>query len=117
MEPQTRITYFRHGKEFFLPTERVLFFEASDDNTYAHTRQYIYRVKFRLYEIEAILPDEFVRVSKSAVANVGQVVTFSSRVGTTGMVEFFGTHKRLHVSRKYIKSLRARLGSRSNYDN
>lgn len=89
-----------------------MFFEADDDYTYAHTAEHLYRVRYRLYELEKILPKYFVRVSKSGLANARQVLAFSTVVGTTGMVEFYGSLKTLHVSRKNIKVLRVTLSKR-----
>ena len=107
------VTYYRQGKEFFFSPHQILFYEASDDSTYAHTPAHTYRVRFRLYELEALLPPEFLRVSKSAIVNTSHILSFATTVGTTGVVEFFHSHKRLHISRRYIKALRAALKARS----
>ncbi len=92
---------------------KVLFFEASDDRVYAHTARRIYRVRGRLYEVENFVGGGFMRVSKSGLLNLRWVVTLSTVVGTTGVAEFAGSDKRLHVSRRYIKSLRGALRRRS----
>ncbi len=107
------IIYYRQGKEYFFSTDKILFFEADDRATYAHTRNHIYRVKRRLYVLEAVLPQNFIRVSRSGIVNVNHVLSFATTVGTTGTVEFADTDKRLHVSRQYIKSLRSALRNRS----
>jgi DNA-binding LytR/AlgR family response regulator len=109
----TNITYYRQGKEFFFNPNNILFFEASDDNTYAHTRQHIYRIKHRLYRLEAILPNNFLRISKSGIVNTNHILSFATTIGTTGTVEFRGAPKRLHISRQYIKPLRSALKARS----
>jgi DNA-binding LytR/AlgR family response regulator len=106
------ITYYRDRKEFFLEPEQILFFESADDKTYAHTREHIYRVKLRLYVLDAMLPLEFIRVSKSALANTSRILSFATLVGTTGVVEFKDSHKRLHISRAFIKALRSALRQR-----
>ncbi|MCL1839455.1 LytTR family transcriptional regulator [Candidatus Saccharibacteria bacterium] len=108
-----QITYHRDNKEYFLEPQQILFFEASDDNTYAHTRQHIYRVRHRLYQLETILPNNFLRVSKAGIVNVNYILSFATTVGTTGIVEFSKTDKKLHISRQYIKVLRSALKARS----
>lgn len=108
------IIYYRHNKEFFISPEKILFYEASDDSTYAHTRRHIYRVRFRLYELEAFLPPFFLRISKSAIVNTNAILSLTTKIGTTGSVEFGGTLKRLHISRRYLKPLRSALSKRSN---
>lgn len=105
------IIYYRNNKEYYLEPSQILFFEADDDNTYAHTAQHIYRVRHRLYALESMLPEYFFRVSKSGLANTRLVLAFSSVIGTTGMVEFYGSLKTLHVSRKNIKPLKRQLSS------
>ena len=106
------IVYYRDGKEYYFEPSQIMFFEADDDYTYAHTAKHLYRVRYRLYELEEILPDDFIRASKSGLANVRHVLAFSTTVGTTGKVEFYGSLKTLHVSRNNIKSLRAKLSER-----
>jgi len=108
-----QITYYRDNKEYFLEPKQILFFEAADDNTYAHTRNHIYRVRYRLYQLEAILPANFLRISKAGITNVNHVLSFATTVGTTGTVEFSNTDKKLHISRQYIKVLRGALKARS----
>jgi len=109
-----QITYYRDQKEYFLAPQQILFFEAAADKTYAHTRHHIYRVKLRLYQLAIILPANFLRVSKSSIANTNHILSFATTIGTTGIVEFAGTTKRLHISRQYIKTLRGALKNRSN---
>ncbi len=110
--PVQTIIYFRDGKEYVLDASQVLFFEAAGDRTYAQTREHIYRVKHRLYVLETLLPGNFLRVSKSAIVNVDEILSFATLVGTTGVVEFKGSPKKLHISRAYIKALRSALGRR-----
>ena len=107
------VTFYRDNKEYFLDLSQIIFFEASDDNTYAHTAKHIYRVHHRLYQLEPILPNNFLRVSKSGIANVSRILSFNTTVGTTGTVGFSGTIKQLHISRQYIKILRSALRNRS----
>lgn len=106
------IVYYRDGKEYYFEPSQIMFFEADDDYTYAHTAKHLYRVRYRLYELEEILPEYFIRASKSGLANIRHILAFSTSVGTTGQVEFYGSLKTLHVSRKNIKPLRAKLSER-----
>ncbi|MFV0485266.1 MAG: LytTR family DNA-binding domain-containing protein [Candidatus Saccharimonadales bacterium] len=106
------IVYYRNSKEYYFDPSQIMFFEADDDYTYAHTAKHLYRVKYRLYELEKILPDYYTRASKSGLANIRHVLAFSTTVGTTGRVEFYGSLKTLHVSRNNIKTLRLALSER-----
>ncbi|MCL2085817.1 LytTR family transcriptional regulator, partial [Candidatus Saccharibacteria bacterium] len=55
------------GKEYYLPPETVLFFEAAGGKTFAHTPKNAYEVRQKLYELEETLPRSFVRAGKSVV--------------------------------------------------
>ncbi|MGD9559081.1 MAG: LytTR family DNA-binding domain-containing protein, partial [Oscillospiraceae bacterium] len=76
---------------------------------YAHTENDAYHVKHRLYELEAMLPAAFVRVSKSAIVNAQRI--YSVEQGVTGprLIRFAGTQKLLYASRRYYAALKARL--------
>ena len=56
--------------EHFVPKKDVLFFETSDGKVVAHTRDRMYGASYTLLGLEAVLPECFMRVSKSTIVNV-----------------------------------------------
>jgi DNA-binding LytR/AlgR family response regulator len=104
-----KITFFKDNQEFYFPLEQVLFFETSGEHVYAHTAADAYRIKYRLYELEELLPKEFVRASKSAIVNVRQIYSIARNLTASSLVKFVGSHKQLYVSRYYYAELRRRL--------
>lgn len=76
---------------------------------HAHTRDGIYRIRSKLYELEETLPGSFMRVSKSAILNVHHVYSIERNLTASSIVQFQGTHKQVFVSRHYYKALRERL--------
>lgn len=107
------VTFFKDDREYYFPLDRVLFFETDGERIYAHTADDAYRIKYRLYELEELLPDYFVRAAKSAIVNVLQIYSVQRNLSASSLVSFKGSHKQLYVSRFYFKELRRRLDERA----
>ena len=106
---EQRLVFYKGDTSYYLPLEEVLFFETEDNEVYAHTRKAIYRTKYRLYELEEMLPGFFMRVSKSAILNTRKIYSMTKSLPASCTVEFQGTHKQAYVSRYYYKPLKDRL--------
>ena len=104
-----RMDFYKDDREFFFPIEDVLFFETDRETVYAHTADDSYRTKLRLYELEAALSREFVRISKSAVVNVFHILSIDKNLASASLIRFRESHKQVYVSRMYYKILRERL--------
>ena len=87
----------------------ILFFETEDNQVFAHTKKDVYQTKYRLYELEELLPGSFIRVSKSTILNVSHVLSIKKNLTASSEVWFEGTHKQVYVSRNYYKQLKQRL--------
>lgn len=66
-------------------------------------------IKRRLYEIEKMLGDSFIKINQSSVANVRHVERFSVSIGAALTVHFKNGH-RDYVSRRQLKAVKERLG-------
>ncbi|HEX3038381.1 MAG TPA: LytTR family DNA-binding domain-containing protein [Oscillospiraceae bacterium] len=111
-----KITFFKHNQEFYFPIDDVLFFETEGEHIYAHTTNDAYLIKYRLYELEAMLPRNFVRAAKSTIINVMQVYSITRNLTASSLVQFIDSHKQVYVSRYYYRELRQRLNERSTYE-
>jgi len=107
-----KLSFEKDGKEIFIPVEKVLFFETEDKKVYVHTTDEVYQSKYKLYELEELLPYYFLRVSKSTILNTKQIYSISWNITSSSVVEFAGTHKKVYVSRTYYKVLKERLSDR-----
>jgi len=103
---------FKGNTEYHISVFDVLFFETGSDGVYAHTANDAYKAKFRLYELESILPKTFVRVSKSSIANVDCILSIDRNITASSLIQFSKTHKQIYASRLYFKDLRNRLNER-----
>ena len=112
----TKMVFYKQNQEFYFPLMEVLFFETDGEYIFAHTADDSYRIKYRLYELDGILPRYFVRASKSATINITQVYSIARNITASSLVEFKNSHKHVYVSRHYYKEVRQRLNERSNYE-
>lgn len=109
-----KYSFYKDGKEYYIAIEEVLFFETSENVVNAHTKDDVYKVKYRLYELEEMLPRNFLRVSKSTILNVSHIFSIDRNLTSSSIVQFYKSHKQVYVSRFYEKDLRNRLEERRN---
>ncbi len=103
-----QMTFYKGETEYYLPMESILFFETDGGSVNAHTVDNIYQTKYKLYELEELLPGYFMRVSKSAILNTKQIYSMTKDISTC-VVQFLHTHKQVFVSRYYYKPLKEKL--------
>ena len=66
-----------------------------------------YRLKQRLYELEAVLPQSFIRINKSAIANERQIQRFAANFSGAVDVVFRGGYRE-YVSRRCFAQIKRR---------
>ena len=86
--------------------DEVFYFEALDEKVFAYTKDRVYEVKARLYEVEqAYERNDFVRCSKSVVLNLMQLAGISPALNG----RFFAHMKngeKLMITRQYVPALK-----------
>ncbi len=87
-------------ESFFVQSEKV-FAHCSNNKTY--------RVKRKLYEIEQSLPTDFVRISKSAIANWSRVSRLSVQLSGAVNVVFKSGYTD-YISRRCFAQIKRRYG-------
>ena len=111
-----KITFYQQNQEYYFPLEDILFFETEGEHVNAHTARDVYLTKYRLYELEEILPHYFVRAAKSTIVNVRRIYSIARNLTSSSLVQFAGSHKKIYASRYYYGELRRRLNERSTYE-
>ena len=96
-------------KEYYLIIDEILFFETDGSGVVVHTATQMYETKHKLYELEDLLPGNFIRVSKSSILNSAKVRAIHKNITGASEVEFTGSNKKVFVSRNYFKLLMAKL--------
>ena len=99
-------------KDYYIPMDEVLFLDTEGGRVRAHTADRMYHVSYRLYELEELLPNYFIRVAKSTILNVRHVRSILKNITGASEVEFDNCSKRVYVSRSYYKALKDRLEHR-----
>lgn len=104
--------FFKEEREYFLSLDEMIFFETSENQIHAHTLDDVYYVKYRLYELETVLPSNFMRVSKSTILNTDKIYSITKSLASANTVSFINTHKQVFVSRYYYRALKEKLENR-----
>lgn len=103
-----KITGYKDNSEIILPLADILFFETSDRHVWAHDREGSYLVKQTLRQLEASLPTDFDRASKSALVNCRQINAVKRSL-TGCELGFTASYKKVFVSRRYYQTLISHL--------
>lgn len=104
-----RYVFQKGESQYYLSIDEILFFEADDHRIYAHTKNEVYETRYKLYELEKLLPSYFLRVSKSTVINMREVLSIKKNLTSASLIEFRGSDKKTYASRSYYKLLEMRM--------
>ncbi len=105
-----RLTGEKDGETCILDGADVLYIDTVDRGTFLYTEEGVYQTRLRLYELEEQLTSwEFVRVSKSAIVNFGQVRSLRPDFG--GRMRLTMSNGEVVVAnRQYVPAIKAKLG-------
>lgn len=95
--------------EYYVPFDEILYFESSGGKVYAHTKTSVYTTTYKLFEIEEILPPNFVRIAKSTVANINLISSLKREIVGNGEIYFKDSVKKAYFSRGYFKILHNKI--------
>lgn len=104
-----KFTFYKGNTEYYLSLNEILFFETDEAGISAHTKTDAYQTKYKLYELEDVLPGFFMRVSKSTILNTNHIYSIDRNLTASSVVAFYDTHKQVYVSRYYYKPLISKL--------
>lgn len=107
-----KIKLFKDNIEYYIDLKSILFFETTDLFVSAHTKDNVFQTKYKLYELENVLPNFFIRVSKSTILNINHIYSIDRNITSSSTVIFNNTHKKVYVSRMYYKLLKQKMEGR-----
>lgn len=84
-------------------------FVAEDNKVYALTENEKLNLKFRLYQIEENLSENFVRINQSCIANINKIERFDVSFSGALVVKFKNGYSDF-VSRRQVKKVKERFG-------
>jgi DNA-binding LytR/AlgR family response regulator len=109
---RSQITFYKELQEFYMPVDEILFFETGSEQVYAHTKDDSYKVRLKLYELETVLPRNFVRAAKGAIVNTAHIYSINRNLASSSQIRFIGSHKQVYVSRHYYQGLKYKMNER-----
>lgn len=105
-----KLTARLDDKTFLINPTDALYFESVDDHTFLYTKDNVYEVRHRLYELEELLSDrDFIRISKSQIVNINCIKSLVPELNRS-LSATLSNGEILTVSRRYVKPLRILLG-------
>lgn len=107
-----QIIFYKGDTEYYMNLNDILFFQTESSVIYAHTATDAYETKYKLYELEEILPASFIRISKSAIVNSSLIYSIQRNLAASSVISFNNTHKEVYVSRAYYKMLKNKMEER-----
>ena len=84
-------------------------FIVDDNKVYALLDNDRYLLKSRLYVLEQALPQNFIKINQSSIANISKIKSFDASITGTLMIKFKNGYID-YVSRRNIKNIKERLG-------
>lgn len=98
------------GKEAVrLDVSQVCRFSAEDGKIFAYALSGRYEVRLRLYQLEEKLPDSFVKINQSCLANIRMIERFDASFSGSLLVRFKDGGSD-YVSRRQMKTVKERFG-------
>lgn len=84
-------------------------FTVEDNKVFAETLSTKYKLKYRLWQLEEKLPDGYVKINQSCIANIRMLDRFDASVSGSLLVKFKNGSTD-YVSRRQLKTVKERLG-------
>lgn len=101
----TKLNVKKDDNIYLISTNKFIRFYSGVKLIYAQTAKTEFQISKRLYELEEILPTQFVRVSNSEIINLDYVSHFSLSTGGIINIEFKNGVK-TSSSRRYLKKIK-----------
>ncbi len=109
----TSIQAIYRGSDIVLDPKDILFFETEQNTVYAHALTESFETRYKLYELEDLLSNRFIRISKSTIANIQEISSIERNITSSRKISFFNSVKVVYVSRMYYPLLKEKLNERS----
>ena len=98
----------RDRTSYNLDLSDIVCFTAENNKVFAHAGKESFEVDEKIYGLEEILPDNFLKINKSCIANIEKIKSFDATITGTLAVNFKNGY-RDYVSRRRMKYVKERL--------
>ena len=87
----------------------IFYFETVDNKSFIYCLNEVYEAKQKLYEIEALDVEDFLRISKSTIVNLSKIKTLTPSM--SGRLDAsLHNGETVVISRQYVSALKKKLG-------
>ena len=105
----TEIIGYKDKSIVKLHPHEVICFTTRENKVYALTKNEEFQLKERLYMLEEILDEDFVKINQSCIANIRAIKKFDASLAGALIVIFKNDYKD-YVSRRQLKFVKERIG-------
>ena len=109
-EGKTKLSGYSEDGISLLSSKDIFYFEAVDNKVFAYTKDKVFEIKLKLYEVEEKYADtDMMRISKSTIANLSKIAHLTPKLNG----RFEATMKNgeiILISRQYVGLLKEKLG-------
>lgn len=110
INPQTEYLLGVKGYDTFrIPIKKASCFITDSSKVYVYAGKEKYLLKQRLYQLEEIVGDEFIKINQGCIVNVSQVKKFESTLGCSIKVVLKNGFED-YISRRELKKVKRRFG-------
>ena len=100
---------YKENEVVKLNSDLISCFTVEGNKVYALTDSEKLQIKLRLYQLEEMLSDTFVKINQSCIANIRKIERFDTSVSGTLLIKFKNGYKD-YVSRRQMKAVKERFG-------
>ena len=100
---------YKEREAVVLDITQVNCFVIEADKVYALTQSGKYLLKSRLYRIEEMLSDNFIKINQSCIANIKMIKRFDASISGQ-LTVYFNNGYRDYVSRRNVKAIKQKFG-------
>ena len=106
----SKMNFIKDNKIVIVEKKDILYFESVDDKVFAYTAEGVFETKFKLYELEQILPAKnFFRANKAVIVNLNTIKSISPAFNGRFEAVLKNEYKVI-ISRSYVPKLKEHLG-------
>lgn len=99
----------KDDRTFFINLKDIFYFESVDKKSFVYTKDDVYEITLRLYQIEELNFSYFFRASKSTIINISKIKELNPIL--SGKIKVtLDNNENLLVSRQYVPILKNLLG-------
>lgn len=108
-ENSTQLIGYSDGVIRPLTLNEIYSFNVIDNKIYARLEKDVFRLNQRLYVIESLVDENFIKINQSCIINIKKIKKFdASFAGTLGVIMKNGYKD--YVSRRQLKVVKERMG-------